>query len=38
MYYEVRDRYLKEVHTNTVDVKLEEKQIDYVLDELEGYD
>ena len=36
--YEVRDRYLKEAHTNTVDVKLEEKQIDYVLDELEGYD
>ena len=28
--YEVRDR--------SVDVKLEEKQIDYVLDELEGYD
>ena len=26
------------MHTNTVDVKLEEKQIDYVLDELEGYD
>ena len=36
--YEERDRYLIEVHTNTVDVKLEEKQIDYVLDELEGYD
>ena len=36
--YEDRDRYLKGAHTHTVDVKLEEKQIDYVLDELDGYD